>query len=286
MRNPDPLKRERPRHSAPLPEVHRARQQPRLLHGGAARVDQHEPAAVPRVVPADHVQPPPDGSDRHGPVRAAVPRSVQLRLSPADRHRPRPRRRGDAQPFRRGEQAGRDDAARRELLHVVERRAAHHGLLPQHDRPAHRDHRQSDADGGCVRARPPDHERRPAVPDRAAEVALPPVDRVLDHGEPRGARRGVAQSREVPLQHLPDGQGLDREGVEGHLDDVPAAAAGGEGRDRAAAQRRRRRRRCRGWCRAASPQHRAAATVRLADEASPSGAIRGATCCPPTRRTS
>ena len=37
--------------------------------------------------------------------------------------------------------------------------------------------------------------RRPAVPDRAAEVALPPVDRLLDHRQPRGARPRVALPR-------------------------------------------------------------------------------------------
>ena len=72
------------RPAAALPEVRGPRQQPRLVHGGACRDGQHEPRAVPRVVPADHVQPPPDGPDRHRDVRAAVPRSVQLRLRPAD----------------------------------------------------------------------------------------------------------------------------------------------------------------------------------------------------------
>ena len=35
---------------------------------------------------------------------------------------------------------------RRQLLHLVERRPAHHHLLPQHDRHPDRDHRQPDAD--------------------------------------------------------------------------------------------------------------------------------------------
>ena len=52
---------------------------------------------------------------------------------------PRHRRRRDAQPLRRRKQTGRDDAARRELLDVVERRPADDGVLPQHDRPAHRE---------------------------------------------------------------------------------------------------------------------------------------------------
>ena len=90
-----------------------------------------------------------------------------------------------------------------------------------------------DADRSRVRAGSSDHERRPAVPDRAADVALPPVDRVLDHREPRGARRRLAQQGALPLQHLQDGQGLHREGIERHLDDVSEAHSGGEGRDRA-----------------------------------------------------
>ena len=49
-------------------------------------------------------------------------------------------------------------------------------------------------------------QRRPAVPDRAADVALPPVDRLLDHRQLRGARLRAALPREPALQHLPDGQ--------------------------------------------------------------------------------
>ena len=88
---------ERP--AAALPEVHRPRQQPRLLHVDAAREHEHEPGDVHRVVPADHVQPSPDRPGRHGDVRAAVPRSVQLQLRSAHPVAARPRRRGDAQPL-------------------------------------------------------------------------------------------------------------------------------------------------------------------------------------------
>ena len=71
------------RDPAALPEVRRPRQQPRLLHVHAAGDREHEPDHVPGVVPADRVQPPPDGPGRHGDVRAAVPRSVQLQLRSA-----------------------------------------------------------------------------------------------------------------------------------------------------------------------------------------------------------
>ncbi len=41
----------------------------------------------------------------------------------------------------------------------------------------------------------------------AAGVALPAVDRLLDHGQPCGARLRVALPRGEPLPHLPDGRG-------------------------------------------------------------------------------
>ena len=43
-------------------------------------------------------------------------------------------------------------------------------------------------------------------PDRAAALAVPPVDRLLGDGQPRGARCGVALSRDAAVQHLPDGE--------------------------------------------------------------------------------
>ena len=69
------------RAAAALPEVHRPRQQPRLLRQHPGRDEEHEPRHVPRVVPADRLQPPPDRPARHGPVLPAVPRPVQLQLS-------------------------------------------------------------------------------------------------------------------------------------------------------------------------------------------------------------
>ncbi len=48
-----------------------------------------------------------------------------------------------------GRQARRHHAQRRVVFHLVQRRPAHHHLLPQHDRAADRDHRQSHADRSC-----------------------------------------------------------------------------------------------------------------------------------------
>ena len=136
----------------------------------------------------------------------------------------RPGGRGDARSLRGRRQAGRDDAPRRQLLDVVERRAAHDGLLPQPDRLADRDDRQPDADRHRVRAAAQPAERRHAVPDHAAEVALPAVDRLLGHRELRGLRRGLAPPRAVPLQHLQDGPELDRARQQGHLDGHPSGS--------------------------------------------------------------
>ena len=72
-------------------------------------------------------------------------------------------------------------AQRFELLHVVERRSAHHHLLPQYDRPADRDHRQPHAHGYRAGAGQAIAAGRLAAADRAADVALPPVDRLRDH---------------------------------------------------------------------------------------------------------
>ena len=83
--------------------------------------------------------------------------------------------------------------SRLELLDVVERRPAHDGLLPQHGRPADRDRsatRRRWRFRSCRDAS--SAERRPAVPDHAADVALPPVDRLLDHRQLRGARLRVS----------------------------------------------------------------------------------------------
>ena len=62
------------------------------------------------------------------------------------------------------------------LLDLVERRPAHDGVFPEHHRPAHGDHRQSDADDHPRDAGHDSAARGPAGADRAAGVALPPVD--------------------------------------------------------------------------------------------------------------
>ena len=55
--------------------------------------------------------------------------------------------------------------------------------------------------------------------DRAAGMALPPVDRLLGHRQLRGLRSGLALQGSVPLQHLQDGIEPDRARLPRSLDD-------------------------------------------------------------------
>src|SRR5262245_47725401 len=61
---------------------------------------------------------------------------------------------------------------------MVERGAAHDSLFPQYDRPVDRGHRQPDADGDSIRRQPPTGARQPAIPNCAAKMAFPPIDRI------------------------------------------------------------------------------------------------------------
>ncbi len=76
------------RPAAALPAVHRPRQQPRFLRVDADGNREHQPRALPRVVPAGPLQPPPERAGRHDPVVAAASRSVQLQPGPTARARP------------------------------------------------------------------------------------------------------------------------------------------------------------------------------------------------------
>jgi len=67
------------------------------------------------------------------------------------------------------------------------------GLLPQHDRAPHRDHRQPDPDRDPVHREPAAGERRSPAPRAAGRLEVPAVDRVFGHRQPRGARCRLAQ---------------------------------------------------------------------------------------------
>ena len=146
MREKDPLEAQHERPAAALRQVRRARRQSRFLHVQHEGIHQHEPPVVHRVVSADHVQPPPDRTRRRGGLHPAVPRSVQLQFRSAGAAGHRDGGHRDAQPPGGRGQGRQRHAHRRQLFHLVERRAAHRHLFPQHDRHPDRDHRQSDAD--------------------------------------------------------------------------------------------------------------------------------------------
>ena len=70
------------------------------------------------------------------------------------------------------------------------------------------------------------------VPDRAAGLALPAVDRLLADGQLGRARLRLALPRRTALQHLRDGAEQHQEGQHRHVDDVSVARGEGEGGDR------------------------------------------------------
>ena len=70
-------------------------------------------------------------------------------------------------------------------------------VLPQPDRHPDRDDRQPDAGRDSVRARHAAAARRRAESDRAADVALPPVDRVLGDEQLRDPRHRVEAARKT-----------------------------------------------------------------------------------------
>ena len=185
--------------AAALPEVHRPRQQPRLLRLDAGRDREHQPRALPRVVPADSLQPPPERPGRarsSGRRRCATPTTTtSIRCSILGLQAL-----GTAHAHAAGGrgQARRDDGVGRRVRRLVERRHPQHRQLPQHHRDPDRDDRQPDADADSARARSGRFPNRDLpLPDRAAGVALPAVDRLLDVVQPRGAsttRRASART--------------------------------------------------------------------------------------------
>jgi Spy/CpxP family protein refolding chaperone len=103
------------RHSGSVPEVRGPRQQPRLLHGGARRDAEHEPHLdVPRVVPADRLQPPPDGAGRYVMFAPPFRDPPNHYLDGLIITSARPGRLGHAPPLRPGRQGRHDHALRGE----------------------------------------------------------------------------------------------------------------------------------------------------------------------------
>ena len=271
--------------AAALPEVHRPRQQPRLLHDRTSRRSMNMNRILyrewfPQIV-YNHHQTGPAGTVMFAPPFRDPFNYV---FDPLDR------RHGidlvGAAMHTRFAAEGKPGVTMRsgvELLDVVERRPAHDGLLPQPDRPADRD--RSATRRRCRLPFVPDApaaERRPAVPDRAAGVALPPVDRLLDHRQLRGARLRVsATARRLLYNIYAMGKNAIERGNTRQLDDLSAPHRGGEGRDRQGRAGATARRLAHGERR---PRRHGAGRVLRDAARSPSGAIRAATSCPPNKR--
>ena len=128
--------------------------------------------------------------------------------------------------------------------------------------------------------------RRLPYPIEPQDVALPAVDRLLGDRQLRGARPRVAQQGELPLQHLPDGEELDRARQPRHWTTTPRRVIAAQTRSAAARRPRavrpaatspmpRRRTRRRG---ARSRTSRSCCAI-------PACAIRAATSFRPISRT-
>ena len=126
--------------------------------------------ALPRVVPADRLQPPPDRPGRHGAVLPAVPRPVQLQFRSAGRRWASTS--VGAAMHSRFVAEGKPGATMRSGASYStwwNGGLRTTGVLPQHDRPPDRDHRQPDA--RCSIPFIAQHQMLPAatiaLPDRA-----------------------------------------------------------------------------------------------------------------------
>ena len=152
--------------------------------------------------------------------RRFVTRSTKLRSGHPRRTRPWWARRCNSRFVAEASRALRCAAA--PLLDMVERRAAHDGLLPQHDRLLTETIGNHDADRDRVRAAAQPRERRTPFPITPAEVHFPAVDRYSVTAN-YATCFDVASlpPRAVPLQHLQDGQELDRARQPRQLDSTP-----------------------------------------------------------------
>ena len=168
-----------------------------------------------------------------------------------------------------------------------------HLLLPQHDRPVHRDDRQPDADADPVRRR---QCSCPAgdylAPIAAAEVALPPVGRLLGDGQQGGPRLRLAAPRAAALQHLADGQERHRPRQPRQLDGHAEGRRGGRsgrGRRRAARPGPAARREFAGVQRSSATRPSATRAATSSRPTSPTSSPRpsSSTCCsaPASRST-
>ena len=250
------------------------------------RDGEHEPRAVPRVVPADRLQPPPDRPGRHGAVlrrRSAIrstTTSIRWSSAASTRSARRCTQRFVAEGKPGATMRSRRAATRRGGTAACAPPAYFHNMIGL----------LTETIGSPTPMRDP--VRAGACSCRAAtcrvpiapqDVALPPVDRLLGDRQQGGPRLASRHREHVPLQHLADGQERHRarqhatrwtvdaaDGCErvapsaaGERDSAPVAG-GGDGRPRQRACRRRM---------PAAPRPGRSAT-------------RAATSCPPISPTS
>ena len=277
------------RSTAGLPRLYQKyvgpRQQPRFLHVQPAGDRGVQPADVHRVVPADHVQPAPDRPGRHGAVRAAVPRSLQLQLRPAGADGHRARGRGHAQPVHRS-RARPGAVSRNEASYStwfnggVRTTTCFHNLIGI----------LTEIIGNPTPMQIPLHARPPAA-DTSKPMPIAPqewhqkqsIDYLIDL-QPGHPRHRVAPARGLPLQHLPDGEELDRARQQGQLDGHAEADRRGAGGGGAGPSGGRRRGRADGGGGGRGRRRRPRSTSRCC--ASRRTAIRAATSCRRTSRIS
>ena len=193
---PDPKQRTHGGLPRALPEVHRPRQQPRLLPEHAARDGEHEPGActasgIPQII-YNHHQTGPAGTVLFAPpFRDPFNYNfdplliIGLDLVGAAMHtrfaaegKPGATMRTGARYSTWWNGGLRTTAYFHNLIGILTETIGNPTpmeipFVPDRQLPT----------------------RRPALPDRAAAVALPPVDRLLDHRQPRDARLRVALPR-------------------------------------------------------------------------------------------
>ena len=113
------------------------------------------------------------------------------------------------------------------VLDLVQRWHSDDLVFPQPDRHFDGNDRQSDTGRNSVRARNAVAARGRAESNRASDVALQAVDRVLGHEQLRDSRHRVGAQGRFPVQHVQDGAKRHRQRQPRHLDHSPEADQSG-----------------------------------------------------------
>ena len=253
MRNADPRAAVAGRPAAALPEVHRPRQQPRLLRLDAGGDREHQPRPLPRVVSADPLQPPPERSGRHGRVVVAAARSLQLQprsaaRSSACRRSARTCTSGWPTEGKPGATMASGGAYDGWWNGGIRNTGNFHNIIAI----------LTETIGSPTPMRDPARRCSGRFPNRDLPYPIAPqewhfrqsIDYSMSFNRAR-ARLRVAQPREPALQHLQDGAAVDRARQRGLLDAVAVAHQRARREDR---RRRPRRRHAGGATRRPGPR--------------------------------